>query len=1279
MSSLTSRRATRWLVVLLCLLSSTPLFAQSTGGRILGRVADPTGAVLANVKITLVNEATAVGSDTQTNSSGDYSFLEVKPGVYDVDFEHSGFKKNIRKGVTVEVNQVVTLNLTMQPGGAKEIVEVTSEAPLVDTTSTQLGAVVNDRSVLQLPLNQRDTYQFLQLQPGVVSPFAAGTGGNIVYGSDQTGAVSVNGGRGRSNNFSVNGGDANDQFVNLPAVQPTPDSIEEFRVITNTFDAEYGRNSGSVVNVVTKSGTNQFHGDVYEFFRNTHLNARNFFETTRPPFHQNQVGGTLGGPIQKDRTFFFLSYEARRIRRPSVSSVVPVPTPAERQGDFSEGGAAALFSGTLSNSFALTTQRPGCQAAVTAIGGGAVQDGVSYQSIFPNNQVPIACMDPTALDLLQLVPLPNRPDGTFQGTQVGRVRGDQATLRLDHKINDHQNLNAYYYFNDDHTIQPFAFFQFAGANVPGFGSSVAQRFQQWNLTHTWTINPKTVNEARFTYLREGQRTFQHPLHTNNVTDSCPPSLPGQPLVTTGPTGNCFNDPANPQFGITPNLGPTREGVPFVQISGGFVIGNNSEGELPQVGNSFQWSDSLTKVAGSHTLKFGGDVRRMRFDQLLFFDVSGEYFYFGGGPNDTGFQNFYPNYLLGFPDEYGQGSAQREDVRSTGLYLFAQDSWKIKPNLTLNYGLRWELTTPITDIGHRVQTYRPGQADTVFPCALGPVGSGELGAPVGTSCAPGSSLQSVFPLGLVVPGDKGVPNALTQTYYKAFGPRIGLAWSPGTSGKTSIRTGWGLFYNPIEQLVLEQFSAEPPFGGSSFVFNTLFNTPFLGQDGATVNPNPFNGILSPKPGQNVDWSVFRPILLFGEFQPHMRTQYTAQYNLEIQREFARDWVLQIGYVGTQAHRLLASHDINFANPQTCLDIIALANHNANNVSSFGSPGSCGQFLEDNQFTVTLDPTVASDPSDPISQFHMPNGTTMPLNGQTLNFVGIRPFSSPNCDPVSGNNCPPDGIPVFSNIFAQDTIANSAYNSLQIMVEKRFSHGLQLQGAYTWSKSFDQASSFENLLNPLDFRRSRSLSLFDARHRFVLSYYWDFPVPKYTGLKGKLLDGWAISGIATLQSGFPIRLTSQADNELISSFDFETAGEPNQLKRFTTQDAHNSGCALGTGPTSLEGAACITVSNLYFDPNTFTENPGVDPSLLGKIGNAPRTICCGPGIQNFDFAIHKNIPMTESTRLEFRAEFFNAFNHTMFLNPDGNTTDGSTFGQVTQARDPRLVQLALKFFF
>ena len=294
MSSLTSHRATRWLVVLLCLLSSTLLFAQSTGGRILGRVADPSGAVLANVTIRLTNDATGVSRETKTNSSGDFNFLEVVPGNYTVQFEQPGFKKNVQKSVTVEVNGVVTLNSTLQVGAAQETIEVTSEAPLVDTTSTQLGAVVNDRAVSQLPLNARDTYQLLQLQPGVQSQ----VGSDLFYGSDRAGVVSVNGGRGRSNNFSVNGGDSNDQFVNLPAVQPTPDSIQEFRVLTNTFDAEYGRNSGAVVNVVTKSGTNNLHGNVYEFFRNKVLNSRGFFDTEKPDSKQNQFGGTLGGPIQ---------------------------------------------------------------------------------------------------------------------------------------------------------------------------------------------------------------------------------------------------------------------------------------------------------------------------------------------------------------------------------------------------------------------------------------------------------------------------------------------------------------------------------------------------------------------------------------------------------------------------------------------------------------------------------------------------------------------------------------------------------------------------------------------------------------------------------------------------------------------------------------------------------------------------------------------------------------------------------------------------------------------
>jgi hypothetical protein len=446
------------------------------------------------------------------------------------------------------------------------------------------------------------------------------------------------------------------------------------------------------------------------------------------------------------------------------------------------------------------------------------------------------------------------------------------------------------------------------------------------------------------------------------------------------------------------------------------------------------------------MKFGVDIRRQQFNQFYYYNVNGEFNYYGGGQNDVGAGNLFANFLLGLPDTFGQGSPQGENIRNTGFYLYAQDSWKIRPNLTLNYGLRWELNTPLTDISQHVETFRPGQSSTIYPCG-----------------GPNTDCTSQDAIGLVVPGDAGVPPGMTQTYYKAFAPRIGLAWSPGNSGKTSIRAGWGLFYNPIEQLVLAQFGAEPPFGGSTTVSETQFNLPFLGQDGVTTYLNPFSGVISPPRGQAQDWARFEPIDLYGDFQPHMRAQYSAQYNLTIQRELTKDMKLEVGYVGSQGHRLLATHDINYSSPQTCLDIITLG-------------GGCGPFLEDGPYSVTVPNGF---------NFHMPNGTTVAGTGQTLNFVGLRPYSSPQCDPTTGNGCPLNGIPVFTGIFAQDTIAGSGYNSLQVSLDKRFAHGLQFTAAYTFSKSIDEASSFEGILNPLPGANNNSLSLFDARDRFVIS--------------------------------------------------------------------------------------------------------------------------------------------------------------------------------------------------
>ncbi len=1281
MPSFTIPRAARWLVVLFCGCGSAVVLAQSTGGRVLGRVADPTGAVLANVKVTLINDATGVEATTTTNGSGDYVFPQVTVGGYSVEFDLVGFKKNQQKAVRVDLNQVVTVNSTLEVGDAKETVQVTSEAPVVDTTSTQLGAVMDSQQVSNLPLNARDTYQLLQLQPGV-----QGVGGSdLFYGSNTAGAVSVNGGRGRSNNFSVNGGDGNDLFANSPAIQPSPDSIAEFRVLSNTFDAEYGRNSGAVINVVTKSGTNQYHGSIYEFFRNKALDSRGYLDPATPDNKQNQFGGTLGGPIKKDTTFFFASYEGRRIVQGITGDPTVVPTAAERAGDFS----ASPFSGVLGTD-ALTgilQNRPGCATAISNAGGVAPSTGANWTDVFPNSQIPTACFDPVALSLLkQYVPCPNadpactsqsNPDNIFQSIPNNRQRGNQFSFKLDHHLGNNQNLNVYYYFNDLYDAEPFTKFQAASANLlPGFGDVNKTRAQQVNISHTWTISTTLINELRATFLRESQGTFLHPQFTQNVTGVCDGTA--IPFCFTGTTDTPGVIVPNPKLGITPGLGPGHEGVPEIAVSGGFTIGNDFEGELPQTGNTYQVSDNLTKVVGNHTVKLGVDFRVQRFVQTLFFAPQGDYSYFGGGPNDfistrnvDGSSNFFPNYLMGLPDSDLLGSTNREDVHGKALYLFAQDSWKLKPNLTVNYGLRWEFNQPFYDAGGRYQTFRPGQATTTYPCQL------EAGSPLAisygsTDCSPSGPAKAFFPLGLVVPGDAGVPKGLTSAYYNSFAPRVGIAWDPWKDGKTTIHAGFGVFYNPIEQLVLEQFQAEPPFGGSTTVTEGFFSTPFVLQNcttpcqagGTGVIPNPFGSILNPAHGTAIDWSVFRPIVLFGELQPKLRAQYTEQYNFGIERELFKNTVLSVGYVGSQGHRLLATRDLSPGMPQTCLDLESLFES--------GNPAyaniSCGPAAADSPFGFVLQPgDKLTLPSNKV--------VTGAAGGSPIALVGLRPASSPNCDPLNGwdavnsvfiNGCPSDGTPVFSAIFAQDTIATSAYNSLQASLEHRMSNGIQFEVAYTFSKSIDSASSFENAVKPIcngvlnDFSCNRALSAFDARHRVVISYLWELPVRKFSGAKGALLDDWAVSGIASFQSGFPILMRSLNDQELENDTSgFEAPGRPVVTGQVQFLDPRKNG-------------------RYYFcNLNSSTACPITD-APLGSLGGS-RTLCCGPGIKNFDFSVQKLFSMSETKHLEFRAEFFNVFNHTQFLNPDGNISDGPDFGRVKHTRDPRQIQFALKFAF
>jgi Carboxypeptidase regulatory-like domain len=1260
-----------WLSLVVLIFVSPQLHAQSTGGRILGRVLDPSGALVPGASLTLTNSDSGVTQKAESTKGGDYVFLTVPVGTYRLEAEAAGFKSFTADGINVQLNATVTYDVHLTVGTSAQSVEVTAAPPIVDTTTTQLGAVVNSRAVENLPLNERNTYQLLQLQPGVTGV----SGSDLFYGSDQAGAVSVNGGRGRSNNFSVNGGDANDLFVNSPGIEPSPDAIDEFKVITNTFDAEYGRNSGAVINVVTKSGTNDLHGSIYTYVRNQAMDSKGYFDLTTPDDNQLQFGATIGGPIRKDKTFFFVSYEGRQLRRGISSDTVRVPTQGERSGVFDD---STPFSGSLTDATvaSIIQNRAGCAPAISAEGG-TVPDPVSvgggnalpWSQVFPGNVVPTSCFDPVAANIVSnYVPLPNTTDNNFQGAPDEHARENQGTVRIDHTFSTTNSLNGFYYVDDAWEANPFTRFQAEIPNLlPGFGSNNATRNQQINIADTWTISPTTLNEARVTYYREGQQTFLHPQNTNLVTASC----------TGAAAAYCFNGntdtplydqngnpiPNSSKLGITPGLSAAHEGLPYISISGGFTIGNDYEGELPQTGNTYSLMDNFSKSVGKHAMKFGADVRDQRFAQTLYYDVSGFYTYSGYTENNLGGSNLFPNYFLGLPDSYSQGSPQSEDIRAWAVYLFAQDSYKIKPSLTLNYGLRWELNQPLADVSHHVQTFRPGQATTQFPCQLSPDSQASLGTDT-SDCGPGSANESVFPLGLVIPGDKGVPAGLTATYYKAFAPRVGIAWSPERwQGKLVIRSGFGIFYNPMEQLVLEQFQGEPPFGGSNYLTAPLFQAPYVSQSG-TVAPNAFGGFLTPKPGTAVDWSRFRPILMYGELEPNLRTQYTEQYNFQVQQQLASNVVMTLGYVGSQGHRLLATYDLNHGNPQTCLDLAATSAYN--NDSSYG----CGPGGEDSEYVIPGGETIAPQ------GLHLPYGSTSFLPGGTvlsspITLVGIRKYSSPYCDPVSGSNCPPDGVPVFSSIFAQNVVANSAYNSFQASLEKRFSQGLQFLAAYTWAKSIDDASSFEQSLNPLDFPSDRALSLFDARNRFVFSGVWDLPVRKYSGTRGVLLDGWQASGIFTVQTGFPIRMDSNLDQELQGSPDFESPGRPDQVKRFTHLDPHKQ----------LDG-----YSGYYFDPSIFAV------AALGSAGNAPRSICCGPPIDNTDLALQKLTPIADRGTLQFVFQVFNVFNHTQFLNPDGQLGDsnfdyttnpngdpvvGGLFGRITRARDPRQIQLAIRF--
>jgi hypothetical protein len=1160
------------------------------GGSISGTVTDSSGAAVAKADVTATNADTGLRQTTVTDDKGFYALLNLPVGKYELEVASAGFRTYRRTGVVLDANSTLKIDAALNVGEKTDTVLIVDSPLLVETINTQNGQVVSGAQMTAVPLNGRSFTDLLTLQPGVApatsitSQTVQDVGASVLSpsGDLNPGTISINGQREFANSFIVNGSDVQEDVNMGTAIVPNLDSIAEFRILTNNFDAEYGEFSGGQINVVTKSGSNAFHGDAFEFLRNTNLDARNYFSPTRGSFDQNQFGGTFGGPIRKDKIFFFGDYQGTRSTQGVDTGQIPVPSAQDRLGNLSDLASSFVTTDANGNTVPTTVSGPYFASLLSQKLNYTVSAGEPYYTpgctsatcVFPGAVIPQSAWSAPATNLLKYIPTANNANGTFSTSSSNlTLRDDKGAYRLDGDTR-WGLLSAYYFLDDWSQNNPYPIAQ-GGANVPGFNALYLGRAQLLSLGDTKTVNATTLNEFHFSYLR-------------NANDlGKPVGGVGVSLASQG-----FEvGPGTP--GIVP-LSPKTEGVESVGFNS-FTIGTNTN-ELHQFGNTFQWLDNFSKVIGNHTLQFGTEFHYDQVNVNAIAQFNGSFLFFG---TETG--SDFADFLLGVPSQYNQSQLQAFYGRNKYLGLYAQDSWRLTRNITFNYGLRWDRIEPWYEKYNQIATFVPGQQSVVFPGA---------------------------PAGILYPTDPGVPRTLAPPGNRDFAPRIGVAYSPdadgdsllarilGGPGKTSIRASYGMFYTAIEALTIGVMSANAPYGTTyTSPAPPLFATPFVtaanGQNLGQVFPvtlAPLNSSAS-HPDSNIDWSQFEPVSGLPNYPTTNRIPYTEEYMLSLERGFGANTVLSLNYVGTQGHRLLVLEEANPGNPALCLQLSNPANL---------APGQvpCGPFGEDTTYTTSTGTIY--------------DGTRGPL----------------------GSN--------FGSNANQATIGNSNYNALQITL-RHTSKRLSVLAGYTFSKSQDQSSNVGEEVNPLDPSLSKALSAFDVKHNFVVSYSYQMPIEKLFRATNRWTEGWELSGITRFSSGLPVTLVNLGDNSLLGS-------EPNGINNFGVDEPDYNGGPLDLNHNPRNGLS-------YFNTSQFSEN------ALGTPGTARRRFFYGPGMDNYDIALLKNVRLTEAKSLQFRIEAFNAFNHAQFFGPqavDGNI-DSSTFGQVISAAPPRLVQLGAKFFF
>jgi hypothetical protein len=1174
----------------LCLvgvLSATFAWAR-VGGSISGTVKDPSGRVVPNAAIDVRETSTGLSHHTRTDGKGYYTLPVLPVGHYELAVQSPGFRGYQRKDIVLDTNAALTIDVPLELGSVDQTVSVNDNTLHVETISTQMGEVISGQQITAVPLDGRSYTDLLSLQAGVApstsitSTTVQDVGATILNpsGTLNPGTVSVNGQNEFANYFGVNGSDVEEDVNGGTAIVPNLDSIAEFRIITSNFDAEYGEFSGGQVSVITKSGSNAFHGNVFEFLRNTDLDARNYFSPTRGAFRQNQFGGTFGGPIRRDKIFFFTDYQGTRQTMGVDTGDISVPSNADRTGnllDFTNGPAGNQLAGVVAGPYLanLLTQKlgyrvsssepyyvPGCDLAGSQAGQCVFHDAVIPQSVW---SVP-------AQRMLQYIPAPNVSDGFATSSFNQTLRDDKGAMRLD--ANTRLGLMSAYYFIDDFNLDnPYPVAQ-SGASVPGFDALTTGRAQLIALGDTKSFGATMVNELHVSYMRDSTNLGQ-PIGGRNV------SLASQGF--TNPDGSDSIVALDPK-------GQSVENLNFNGYSTGAAAN-----QLIQTNNTYQASDTFSKVLGNHTLKFGEEFHADEVNGAPIAQFNGSFVFTG---SETGVD--FADFLIGVPSQYNQSQLNPFYARNKYVGLFAQDSWHILPNLTLNYGLRWDRVAPWSEKYNQISTFVAGAQSQVFPGA---------------------------PAGILYPGDPGIPNTLAPISDHSFAPRLGIAWSPqaksdsflgrllGAPGTTSIRASFGNFYTSIPALSIGVLAANAPYGTTyTSPQEPLFATPFINAADGGNNGQPFPYKFAPlnssrsNPDSNIDWSTYEPIEGIPGYDIHNRVPYTEEWALSLERQAGPNTVLSASYLGTSSHRQLVLIEPNPGNPALCLSL---------SQPSEVLPGTltCGSGGEDTVYF-------------PVGRGQV-DGTRGPL----------------------GSN--------FGSNALQSTIGHANYNALELSA-RHTSGRLEISAAYTYSKSMDQSSNVGEEVNPFNPALSYAISSFDVKHNVVVSYEYQLPFDKFLH-PSHLSTGWSLSGITHFASGFPITMINNGDNSLIGT-------NPNGINNSSIDEPDYNGGPLHLNHNPRNG-------NSYFNTTAFSMN------ALGTPGTAKRRFFYGPGSANYDMAVAKKLPLTESKSLLFRVEAFNVFNHTQFSGPGSVDGDigSSTFGNAISAAAPRILQGAAKFNF